>query len=147
MRGRQTFDESRRPVRVLGVMIDITARRLAEERLAHAARHDALTDLPNRMLFRERLEEALVRGRRGEGFAVLCLDLDRFKEVNDTLGHAVGDRLLVEAGGRIASELRETDTLARLGGDEFAIVQTHVEEPGASKRWRNVWSRRFSRAL
>jgi diguanylate cyclase (GGDEF)-like protein/PAS domain S-box-containing protein len=134
VRGRQTFDENRLPVRVVGVMIDITERRLAEEKLAHAARYDALTDLPNRVLFHERLEEAHARSRRGESFAVLCLDLDRFKEVNDTLGHALGDRLLVEAGKRIGNELRQTDTLSRLGGDEFAIVQSHIGGPDSSEK-------------
>jgi diguanylate cyclase (GGDEF)-like protein/PAS domain S-box-containing protein len=133
-RGRYLLDENRRPARVLGVFIDVTDRRLAEERLAQAARHDALTDLPNRTLFRERLDEALARSRRGEGFAVLCLDLDRFKEVNDTLGHALGDRLLVQVAARIAGEVRQTDTLSRLGGDEFAILQTRVDAPVCSEK-------------
>ncbi|WP_240047008.1 diguanylate cyclase domain-containing protein, partial [Paracraurococcus ruber] len=77
-----------------GVTQDVTAKRLAEARIAYLAHHDTLTGLPNRVLFRERLDVALARAQRGEGFAVLCLDLDRFKEVNDTLGHPVGDILL-----------------------------------------------------
>ena len=87
------------------------------------ARHDALTNLPNRRLFRERLEDALRRVTRDEKVAVFCLDLDRFKEVNDTLGHPVGDELLKEVARRLSECVREGDTVARLGGDEFAIVQ------------------------
>ena len=115
-------DETGRAARAINVGIDVTQRKLAEDKLLYAARHDAVTGLPNRTLFRERLDEALARSHRGEKFAVLCLDLDRFKEVNDTLGHAAGDRLLVMASQRITSQLRETDVLARLGGDEFAVL-------------------------
>ncbi len=91
------------------------------------ARHDALTDLPNRTLFRERLDQALRSVGRGERVAVLCLDLDRFKDVNDTLGHPIGDHLLKEVAGRLSECLREGDTVCRLGGDEFAIVQVGSE--------------------
>jgi diguanylate cyclase (GGDEF)-like protein len=108
---------------------DITGRRRAEAQIAHLAHHDALTNLPNRTLFRKRLEEALARARRGEGFALLCLDLDRFKEVNDTLGHPVGDALLRAVTKRLQAHVRETDTVARLGGDEFAIVQVSADQP------------------
>jgi diguanylate cyclase (GGDEF)-like protein len=102
---------------------DITERRRSEAKIAHMARHDALTDLPNRMLMREKLEEALNGERHEDGsLAVLMLDLDRFKEVNDTLGHPAGDALLKEVAGRLRGCARETDTVARLGGDEFAIV-------------------------
>ena len=89
------------------------------------ARHDALTDLPNRVLFHERLDQALTHAR-GEKLAVLCLDLDHFKSVNDTLGHPLGDLLLRRSRIDCAHVLRETDTVARLGGDEFAIVQVAV---------------------
>ena len=93
-------------------------------RSTHLATHDALTGLPNRALFRDRVEQSLAWSRReGTSLAVLYLDLDRFKEVNDTLGHAAGDRLLIGVAGRLRACVRETDTLARLGGDEFAILQ------------------------
>lgn len=105
---------------------DITERRKSEAQIVFMARHDALTSLPNRILFSERVEQAIAQAGRGRGFAVLCLDLDRFKAVNDTLGHPVGDRLLRAVANRIQSCIRETDTVARLGGDEFAIVQASV---------------------
>jgi diguanylate cyclase (GGDEF)-like protein len=106
---------------------DITDRRLAEATLVFMARHDALTRLPNRFMFRERLEQALERVGRGSGCAVLCLDLDRFKLVNDTLGHPAGDALLRATAERLQACVREGDTVARLGGDEFAIVQLAAE--------------------
>ncbi len=102
---------------------DITERRKADERLSHMARHDALTGLPNRVLLQERMERALARIPDGEQFAVLCLDLDHFKETNDALGHAVGDALLREIATRLQATIRVGDTVARVGGDEFAIVQ------------------------
>ncbi|PPQ40090.1 PAS domain S-box-containing protein/diguanylate cyclase (GGDEF) domain-containing protein [Rhodoblastus acidophilus] len=129
LRARYSFGPDGKATTSIGVGIDVTERREAEQRLTHAANHDALTGLPNRALFRTRLEEALARARRGIRFALLCLDLDRFKEVNDTLGHPVGDRLLVAAAARLRAELRETDTLARLGGDEFAIIQCCLLDP------------------
>ena len=109
--------------------MDITERHRSEAKIAHMARHDALTDLPNRLLFREDLDRALISAQTGDRrFALLMLDLDRFKEVNDTLGHPVGDELLKEVAKRLRSCIRERDTLARLGGDEFAIIQ-HVADP------------------
>ncbi|MBC4014479.1 EAL domain-containing protein [Siccirubricoccus deserti] len=100
------------------------------DRVAHLATHDALTGLPNRALFRDRLDQALAHARRAGGtVAVHCIDLDRFKEVNDTLGHAAGDRLLTQVATRLADCLRDTDTLARLGGDEFAVVQCDSRQP------------------
>src|SRR5258708_27406705 len=92
-------------------------------------RHDALTSLPNRTLFCERIEQALAQMGREDGFAVHCLDLDRFKQVNEALGHAVGDELLRRVADRLLACVREVDTVARLGGDEFAIVQCGVERP------------------
>lgn len=123
---------------------DVTERWQAETRIAHMARHDALTDLPNRLLLRERIEGAITLARRDTGFAVLCLDLDNFKQVNDTLGHAVGDELLRAVAHRLRACLREVDTVARLGGDEFAVIQAGVEGPAdagtLARRIRDVVS-------
>ena len=108
---------------------DITERRRSDERIAHLAHYDALTDLPNRALFREQLEQALKRVQRGEQLAGLYIDIDEFKSVNDTLGHSVGDELLKAVADRLRGCLRKTDFVARLGGDEFAIIQTELERP------------------
>jgi diguanylate cyclase (GGDEF)-like protein/PAS domain S-box-containing protein len=110
--------------------LDITARKAAEAALRAQARHDQLTGLPNRHAFLERLKEAFASSRRGaEAFAVLYLDLDGFKDVNDTLGHAEGDRLLQAVAARLKSNVRETDYTARFGGDEFAVLQTGLNDP------------------
>ncbi|GAA0595799.1 hypothetical protein GCM10009416_37700 [Craurococcus roseus] len=111
--------EDGRPAYLLGFSEDITERREAEARIAHMAGHDALTGLPNRTLLRDRLQQAIAAGGAA---AVLCLDLDRFKEVNDTLGHPVGDALLRAATERLRGCARGRDVVARLGGDEFAVV-------------------------
>jgi diguanylate cyclase (GGDEF)-like protein len=108
---------------------DVTESIRAEARISHLAKHDALTDLPNRVLFQEKLDEAVVRIARGHSVAVFCLDLDRFKSVNDTLGHGIGDALLKLVADRLRKSVRESDTIARLGGDEFAIIQPFVEQP------------------
>jgi diguanylate cyclase (GGDEF)-like protein len=108
---------------------DITERRRAEAQIAHMAQHDALTDLPNRVLLRERLEAALLRVQQGERLAVLYLDLDHFKNINDTLGHSIGDELLKTMASRVRACTKATDTLARLGGDEFAVIQTDLDQP------------------
>jgi diguanylate cyclase (GGDEF)-like protein len=103
-----------------------------EHQLAHQATHDDLTGLPNRALFRERLEQALISSRReGQQYAVFFIDLDHFKDVNDSWGHDTGDRLLVAATGRLRSCLRDVDTLARLGGDEFAVLLPDVPDRAA----------------
>ena len=107
---------------------DVTERRRAEAQIAHMAHHDALTDLPNRVLLRERLEAALSRVRQGGRLAVLYLDLDHFKNINDTLGHSIGDELLKTMANRVRACIKHTDTLARLGGDEFAIIQTDLKQ-------------------
>jgi len=111
---------------------DITDRRKAEARIRHMARHDALTDLPNRILFKEQVEDAFRRVPRGEHLALLCIDLDNFKYVNDTLGHPIGDLLLESVAERLRGSLREQDTVARFGGDEFAIIQVGVEQPAGA---------------
>jgi diguanylate cyclase (GGDEF)-like protein len=111
---------------------DITERRKAEQQIAYMAHHDSLTDLPNRVLFREELVKALSRVGRGETAAVLCIDLDYFKTVNDTLGHPVGDELLRQVARRLTECVRPTDVIARLGGDEFAIVQVCEQPVGAT---------------
>ena len=109
--------------------LDVTEQRRTEAKITHMAQHDALTDLPNRVLLRERLEHALAVTRRGgTSLAVLMLDLDRFKEVNDTLGHPTGDALLQAVAARLLGCVRETTLIARLGGDEFAVIE-YVENP------------------
>ena len=108
---------------------DITERRQAQAKIEHLARHDGLTNLPNRVLVRERLQEALSRLRPGEGLAVHAIDLDRFKEVNDALGHVVGDELLQAVAERLAGVVSEVDTLARMGADEYVIVQNPAFSP------------------
>jgi diguanylate cyclase (GGDEF)-like protein/PAS domain S-box-containing protein len=108
---------------------DITERKRAEERIAHLAHYDPLTNLPNRALFREYLEQQLNWVNRGSKLAVLYLDLDHFKSINDTLGHPLGDELLAAVASRLRTCIRETDIVARLGGDEFAIIQTAIEQP------------------
>jgi diguanylate cyclase (GGDEF)-like protein len=110
---------------------DITEQRLAQEKIFYMARHDALTDLPNRLLFREKMEQAL-NNSRDPVFAALCLDLDQFKGVNDTLGHLIGDQLLRIVADRIRRCIRESDLVARLGADEFAILQCGSAQPEGS---------------
>jgi diguanylate cyclase (GGDEF)-like protein/PAS domain S-box-containing protein len=119
-------------VQVLGVSTDITDRKHAEQQLLHNALHDTLTGLPNRALFVDRLERAMERARRHPNtlFAVLMLDFDRFAMVNDSLGHAVGDHLLIAASGRLESCLRTADTIARIGGDEFIILLEDINNVG-----------------
>jgi len=103
---------------------DVTERRRAEMQLAFMAHHDALTSLPNRTFFHERLQQAATQAKRGVPFVLMSLDMNGFKSVNDTLGHAAGDELLQAVAQRLRASLRESDTVARLGGDEFAVIQT-----------------------
>ncbi len=112
---------------------DVTEKCKAEARIHHMARHDGLTNLPNRAYFKERLEEALIRMPSGEKLAVLCVDLDEFKNVNDTLGHSIGDALLQIVADRLRASVRQADTIARFGGDEFVIVQVDLEQPASAK--------------
>ena len=102
---------------------DVTELRQSQERIAFLARHDLLTGLPNRGVLREELERSLIANRRGDTLALLCLDLDRFKPVNDNFGHAAGDELLRQVAARLRECVRETDVVARLGGDEFAVMR------------------------
>ncbi len=115
-------------------------RKRTEERLTYLAQYDQLTGLVNRALFRDRLEQAVVRARRtAQGFALLLLDLDRFKAVNDTLGHDAGDTLLKIVADRLKSCVREVDTVARMGGDEFTmILEGTATEPGAETVARRI---------
>jgi diguanylate cyclase (GGDEF)-like protein/PAS domain S-box-containing protein len=113
-----------KPIAYMAIRVDITARKRAEARISYAARHDALTGLPNRAVLQEKMDEATARlARDGETFSVFMLDLDGFKYVNDTLGHAAGDRLLIELAERLKGSLRDNEMVARLGGDEFAVIQ------------------------
>ncbi|MCD6525587.1 MAG: EAL domain-containing protein [Desulfuromonas sp.] len=117
------FDDEGQPIYTVPVIQDITRRKEAEERIRELAYYDSLTGLPNRSLFNDRLEQTMAQVRRRNGeFALMFLDLDRFKGVNDTLGHAVGDAMLCEAARRLSACLRGNDTVARLGGDEFVII-------------------------
>ncbi|MBA3943951.1 MAG: EAL domain-containing protein [Herpetosiphonaceae bacterium] len=123
-RGLAVCNQDGQTTRIAGSQTDITVRKQAEEQLIHDALHDSLTGLPNRVLFMDRLGKAVKQVRRHPDylFAVLFLDLDRFKVVNDSLGHTAGDELLVELGRRLLAAVRPNDTVARLGGDEFAIL-------------------------
>ena len=119
--------------RAVRTFTDLTERKRAEARISYLAHHDALTGLANRASFQDRLTHAVSVGRRGgTAFAVLCLDLDRFKQVNDTRGHDMGDQLLQAVAERLRASVREGDAVARFGGDEFAILQTDVEQPEAA---------------
>ncbi len=132
---KRVFLTTKTPLRdcanaVVGVLtssLDITDRKRAENHLFYMAHHDVLTGLPNRALLTDRLRREIARTRRGDRpFALHLIDLDGFKDINDGLGHQVGDLFLVEVAERLRSLVRETDTIARLGGDEFAVLQTHV---------------------
>jgi len=135
-RGLAVRDAAGKAYRIAGSQTDLTARKMIEERLAFGALHDGLTGLPNRELFMDRLKQRMEVKKRHPGnlFAVLFLDIDRFKVVNDSLGHAVGDQLLVGTARRLQLCLRPEDTVARLGGDEFAVLLNEVNDVGDAIR-------------
>jgi diguanylate cyclase (GGDEF)-like protein len=120
---------------LVGLVSDISRIKQEEARLQHLAQYDALTDLPNRLLAKSRLEHALEKAQRHKGrVALLFIDLDKFKQVNDTYGHQAGDELLLAVAKRLTSRLREEDTLARLGGDEFLFLLESVRGPKDAAR-------------
>ena len=128
-------DESGNVVSVLSLVQDVTARVHAEERLVHQATHDSLTGLPNRAMLQDRLRQGIARARRsGQRLAVLFVDLDRFKDVNDTLGHRIGDELLREMAARLTRIVRENDLLVRLSGDEFMVVLEQLDDPHSPEK-------------
>jgi diguanylate cyclase (GGDEF)-like protein len=136
-------------VRLEGTVEDITDRKLAEERVEFLAYYDALTELPNRTLLRDRLAQALAgASRKKNKVALLFLDLDRFKVINDSLGHSFGDQLLQKVAERLKTQAREQDTVARIGGDEFLVVLTSINEPAeaaiAAERIQNVLTTQFA---
>ncbi|MFA7328208.1 MAG: diguanylate cyclase [Candidatus Ratteibacteria bacterium] len=122
-------DEQGKTTNYMGIFIDITSNKQAEERLRYQATHDPLTNLPNRNLFQDRVNQTLaLAGRSKKQVAVMMLDLDHFKQINDTLGHAAGDLLLKETAKRLMSCMRDCDTAARLGGDEFTVLLTEISD-------------------
>lgn len=132
----------------IGLFSDITKRKEAEAHIHHLAYHDALTGLPNRLLFNDRLSHAITQAQRSQRMlAVMMLDLDRFKSVNDSLGHNVGDQLLVEIATRLSGTLRAGDTLARLGGDEFALLMPEVKSHADAATLASKMVKQFERSV
>ena len=134
--GKAVFDENNLAIRMAGMHTDITKQKEAEKTLReqtktldYQANHDHLTSLPNRVLFHDRLEQAIQKAKRENSkIALLFIDLDHFKEINDSLGHNIGDEVLVTTASRLSASIRDEDTLARLGGDEFIIILEELSE-------------------
>ncbi|MEO1236481.1 MAG: EAL domain-containing protein [Planctomycetota bacterium] len=149
-RGELVLDDDGEPVRLIGSLSDTTEFKLAEEKLRHAAEHDKLTDLPNRATLHVRLAQAIRRHKLTGGrrrYAALFLDFDRFKVVNDSLGHDAGDQLLIQIAQRLREQVRTADTAARIGGDEFVLLLEEVEDFNAvirvAERLLDVFARPF----
>src|SRR5262249_33115840 len=121
--------EDGQPKYIVGVIEDVTERARAEQRIAHLAHYDTVTGLANRVSLREQMDATFSRVRRGERVALHYLDLDHFKNVNDTLGHPMGDELLKNVAERLRGCVRDVDTIARLSGDEFAVIQASIAGP------------------
>jgi len=125
---KPVLDENGKVATVICISKNITERKVMEERLQHMAQYDHLTDVPNRSLFDDRLQNAIAQAKRDDlRLALMALDLDRFKAINDTYGHQIGDRLLQAVAQRIRNCLRESDTVGRIGGDEFVILLPHID--------------------
>lgn len=133
IRGKTSRDNSGKVIRMTGSLSDITKRKTQEVTIQHQASHDSMTNLPNRKILHERLEHALQQAERDDmSLAVMMIDIDRFKEINDTLGHLVGDAVLQEVALRLQTTLRQSDTIARFGGDEFTIILPRVDAQQAA---------------
>lgn len=148
-RGMAVKGEYGNPHRIAGSLTDVTRQKANEDQLVHQALYDRLTGLPNRILFTERLDQAIKRSKRHEEptFAILLLDLDRFKIVNDSLGHRLGDQMIIEIARRLDDCLRAEDTIARLGGDEFAILLNDLHDPYEIIQIINRIQREISRPI